>query len=163
MSVVTDIVLNVDISNLKTQLDEARSRVSSLKSEIADAPNAADAFNQSIERTNAVLDLLDEKIGSLGKASKSEQERLIPDIMSGLQDVEASRQLLSSADSSFSIAFAKKLFGGLPDAARKELNAVTPEIIRAIKVYSNHFKSADPGLMAAQFANSSEFKRLNAK
>lgn len=163
MAVITDVIIDVDISKLKSQLAEARNEVSSLKSEIADAPNATKAFNNSVERTIAVLDLLDEKVENLGSASKNEKEKLLPDIMSGLQDIEISRQLLGAADSSFSTTFAKKIFGKLPEAARKELNAVTPEIVRAIQSYSNHFKSADPGLMATQFANSSEFKRVSAK
>ena len=75
MSVITEVILDVDISNLKSQLAEARNEVSSLKSEIADAPNAANAFNNSLERTNTVLDLLDEKIGHLSRASKGEQEK----------------------------------------------------------------------------------------
>ena len=79
--------------------------------------------------------------------------------MSGLQDIEITRQLLSSADSSFSIAFAKKIFSGLPEATRKELNAMTPEIVRVIKSYSSHFRSADPSIMASQFAGSNEFKK----
>lgn len=163
MATVTEVKLDVDISQQKSKLSQAREELSSLKGEFNDVPNVADALNSGQERTVSTIGLLEEKIESLDKHQKKGDASYLADIMSGMEDIDVSRQMLSSANSSFSIAFAKKIFSKFPEAVRNELNAATPEITRSIKSFANHFKSSDPAMMAGQFAQSKEFNRLRSK
>lgn len=80
----------------------------------------------------ATIDLLKDKAESFGTANQESKTRIVELAEAGLGDLNASRQLYGQG-SQFATALARQWFSGLPAAVRRELDAITPELNRAIR------------------------------
>lgn len=132
MSEKINIELELNTGSFIGRLSEAKQEVSSQFETIEDAPNATAAFNQGAERMMATIDLLKDKAESFGTANQESKTRIAELAEAGLGDLNASRQLYGQG-SQFATALARQWFSGLPAAVRRELDAITPELNRAIR------------------------------
>lgn len=125
---------NVDFGNAKEQLADVRNGIEGLKHSFEDMPNFTRIMDNSLEKTVTIADNLGNKFEQLSDPSIKDdaRSRIETDIQNGVAELNAYRDL-RLGQSNYSVELAKSYFGGLPQAVRQELDAITPQVASIIR------------------------------
>ena len=125
---------NVDFGNAKEQLADVRNGIEGLKHSFEDMPNFTRIMDNSLEKTVTIADNLGNKFEQLSDPSIKDdaRSRIETDIQNGIAELNAHRDL-RLGQSNYSVELAKSYFGGLPQAVRQELDAITPQVASIIR------------------------------
>lgn len=125
---------NVDFGNAKEQLADVRNGIEGLKHSFEDMPNFTRIMDNSLEKTVTIADNLGNKFEQLSDPSIKDdaRSRIETDIQNGIAELNTHRDL-RLGQSNYSVELAKSYFGGLPQAVRQELDAITPQVASIIR------------------------------
>ena len=154
---VVRVGLKLDLVDAKAQLESFRSEFEGLKQSFKDAPNATEAFNEGINRSIDMIDMLSKKID---KNKDSESDSYFQkDLQAGLEEITAMKKLFS-ASGAFSTDIAKNMFSGLSTSIQRELNATTNAISSMIRTSIHSLRSSTVSGMASELMQTSAAQEI---
>ena len=125
---------DMDFGNAKAEVDAVKKGIGELKQSFADMPNFTRIMDSSLEKTATVADALGSKLEKLSDKtiSQGERSKLEKEVTNNIGEINAQRNLRTT-NTDFSSSMAHAFLGGLPDAIRQELDAITPQISSIIR------------------------------
>ena len=133
--------LDFDLSDAQQKLETFRSSFEGLKQSFQDAPNATRAFNQGLDRSLDLVDMMSKKIDKANKSGNLSDASFQQDVTSGLGELEALSKLFSGGGS-FDLGASMASFKGLSASVQKELDSITQDISNMIRSNIRSLKSS---------------------
>ncbi len=148
----------LDLSEAQNKLSSFKTEFEGLKQSFEDAPNATEAFNEGINRSLEMIDMLSKKIQKEEK-SGTENDVFQKDLAAGLEELSVMRKLFS-ASGAFSSDVAKSMFSGLSTSIQKELDSTTNAISSMIRSSIHSLRSSTISGMASELMQTSRAQEI---
>ena len=149
--------------DVKARIDEAKEQFNDLlqqEDQQNENSNVRAALNEDVQRAQAAIEYLEGMVNKIG--SKDIGGRMVQEVMEGLKDIGTMGKLLQKGNNDFGLIgvnMAKSIFRNFEPEVQKQLNAMTPMMMNAIRT---SFKRQSNTSSFAQMAAEMMSKTSNA-